>query len=58
MVDFLFNSWVPIIGHADHDGGVRLLSFGPGVEKKRDKVKAFLRSVSLYYTEGFDTVHS
>ena len=29
---FFFCGWVPIIGHADHDGGIRLLRFGPVVE--------------------------
>ena len=45
---FFFCGWEPIIGHADHDGGIRLARFGPVVEKKRDKVRWILRSVSLY----------
>ena len=34
LVDFLFNTWVYAIRHADHDGGIRFQSFGPGYLEK------------------------
>ena len=45
--EIFFCGWEPIIGHADHDGGIRLARFGPIAEKQRDKVRWILGEIDL-----------
>ena len=52
LVDFWRGGWLTIVRHADHDGAIRLLRFGPVPEKKRDKVPGVLRYVNLYSGPG------